>query len=437
MIRQWLWVLFLGMGWSVLAGPDDGQVAVHSRAGGQFVIHGQRQGMGTDLKTVSGPSGGLVLMDPALVVVSCDRIKQSLLRELDMRDHWRGKIHIYINPRRLRSTSVDIQSTFYVDGWQCRIDVPSEMEASRFIRGIVHALLLELANRNPPNFTSEVPLWLSEGLTQILLNTEGNRLVLEPKTRTIRTEVRSDQLASVRVKLLSSTALGFGELSLPGPDLVSSPRWPQFENSACWFVYQLLQLPNGRAALADFISRLAVCLNWQTAFFQSFNFAFGQPLDVEKWWLLCVVDATSRDKWFSFTRTLCLDKLREILQVPVQVRHAADVLPVYSQVSLQEFVEQWRFEVQSSILFNKLTQLEILRLNAPEDLRRLISDYHAAISTYLSNRLGGDQSAHRGPVPLPPQIVVPKLVQQLTDLDLQCQFLRQTSARTSVPGPTN
>jgi hypothetical protein len=429
MICRWMSFLLACFIPSLPAASPDQTVTVRSLGSGQFVVHGPRFGFGTELANAAGPNLGPVSLDPAVLAIGCDRIKQQLLQELASPDRWRGKIHIFINPRQPVNSSIEVQSAFYADGWQGRIDLPARLEADRLIRVVVQALILEIANRAPPNYTAELPLWLTEGLTQFLLNTGGSRLVLEPKTRTIRAEVRSDPLAQVRNRLQAYSSLTFGELSMPGPEHLSQPRWQQYQDSACWLVHQLLQLRQGRQMLADFVSRLAHNLNWQTAFFQSFGDCFERPIDVEKWWLLGIVNGTNRDRWLALMQPVCLEKLQEILQVPVSVRYAPELLPVSSHITLQEFIEQWSLEAQKEVLAGKINQLNLLRLNAPEDLQALITGYQNVLTEYLQLRQNPElQHKTKNYYFLPAPILVPKTVQQLNDLDRQHLVHRQNSA---------
>src|ERR1700744_6213195 len=45
-------------------------------------------------------SPDVVTLQPALLAVSCERVKQALLHELDMRDQWQGKIFVVLRPAR-------------------------------------------------------------------------------------------------------------------------------------------------------------------------------------------------------------------------------------------------------------------------------------------------------------------------------------------------
>lgn len=426
MIRFWILAILASLSTFPQAASLDDMVAVRSRGGGQFIIHGKRLGFGTDLMTVDQPSGGPIQLDPGVVAISCDRIKQELQQTLASPDRWRGKIHVFINSSLPSNHPADIQSSYYADGWQGRIDLPARLEADKLVRAVLHALLLEMANRAPPNYTAELPLWLTEGLTQLLLYTKGNSLILEPRTRTIRTEVHADPLAPVRARLEASSSLSFGELSLPGPEQLSPLHWPRYQDSACWMVNQLLQLPNGRALMAGFISRLALCLNWQTAFFQSYGSFFERPIDVEKWWLLGVINGANRDKWLALVSPVFLDKLQEILQVPVSIRHAAEQIPVLSNITLQEFIEQWNLDAQVAVLSGKIIQLDLLQINAPDVFRPLIAGYHGVLSDYLANRQKIDLPyRNRGAVFLPAPLLIPRTVQQLDELDAKFRLHRQ------------
>ena len=59
---------------------------------GQFLVHSSRSLSGPDLTLTSDSS--LVPLDPARLLVSCERIKQKLLHELGVAGPWRGKIFL-------------------------------------------------------------------------------------------------------------------------------------------------------------------------------------------------------------------------------------------------------------------------------------------------------------------------------------------------------
>jgi hypothetical protein len=420
------------VGYGITARPAEDMVAVRSHGGGQFIVHGAQADLGVVTTGSVAPTGArTVRLDPSLLVVTCDRVKRALMRELDCPDRWRGKIHIYIRPMAA-SAPVSIESLFYSDAWQGRMTVPAQIEASKLVRALVQVLLLEVANRVPGQYTSEIPLWLSEGLTQVLVQGQGPGLVLEGYTRTVRVETRVDPLAAVRARMTNIALLTFNELSYPGPGLVASDRWPSYADTACLLVYELGRLPNGRARLLDFVTALPRHLNWQTAFFKAFSGVFQQPLDVEKWWALAAANLAGRESGLTWSSALSMDKLDAALRVPVQVRHAADLLPLASSVSLQEFLEQWSYETQGPWIQQKVSQLRWLEMNVSPAVAPLVGAYATALEDYLrKRRLPAGTAGHRKATGSQPQVWIQSAMEKLNQLD-QVRLNWRTQSKSSL-----
>jgi hypothetical protein len=272
-----------------------GGVAVHSRSG-QFVIRGPRpQAMITGPGVARFPAGGrapanVVPLDPDLLAVSVERIKQALLRELELPDQWRGRIFVDLHPAGSDEPPVLLTSLFYPDGWQYHLDLVDRLESSTVARAIVGILMLEIANRNAGSQSAELPLWLTEGMTLHLMRSAQTDLVLRPETDLVRQFIRPEPLAAAREYLRGHPPLTFTELSLPTSAQLTGEGWTNFQACAQLLVTELLHLRGGRAGVAILLSRLPQYLNWQTAFLRTFEPFFQKLLDVEKWWAVCVAD---------------------------------------------------------------------------------------------------------------------------------------------------
>jgi hypothetical protein len=290
----------LGMGLFAFGSSPDACAAnagmtVYSRGSGQFVIHGAPSAAPYSAMSEAGLDNAPIRLEPALLAVTCDRVKQALLRELECPDQWRGKIHFFIRFTPVKDAPVAIHSQFYSDGWQAQVEVPDEIQPDKLVRTIVQALLLELANRNPGAGLAEIPLWLTEGLTQLLMRSSGPSLVLQPQTRLLLREVKTDPLQSARVRLRQRRALTFSELSLPTREQLMGELWENYQDCALLLVHELRRRPNGQACLLDMLAQLSQCLNWQTAFYRAFQPYYQQPIDVEKWWAVAVINAAGRE----------------------------------------------------------------------------------------------------------------------------------------------
>src|SRR5579862_3425735 len=71
--------------------------AVIGSVSGQFQVSSRRPSISAHSLQLS-TTPDMITLEPALAAVSCERIKQELLRELGMRDQWQGKIFVIIVP---------------------------------------------------------------------------------------------------------------------------------------------------------------------------------------------------------------------------------------------------------------------------------------------------------------------------------------------------
>ena len=129
--------------------------------GGQFVVRGLPIGSS---KASLNPTNTYVRLDPAVVAVSCERIKQALYDQLHLAREPANTIAISLRPVRNHNDPFDLISVSYKDGWSYRLELPDEVNRSKAVRALVHVMLLEVANRGARKDSVEVPPWLSEGL---------------------------------------------------------------------------------------------------------------------------------------------------------------------------------------------------------------------------------------------------------------------------------
>ena len=124
-------------------------------------------------------------LDPSLLVISCERIKQSLLLTLGRRDQWRGNITLVINPDLPEDQSPVLEGLYNPKGWNYRLTLPSPIEPRLLFRAIVNALLTETANRHAGAQSAEVPLWLVAGLSAHLQADNLPMFLLRPQSRLV------------------------------------------------------------------------------------------------------------------------------------------------------------------------------------------------------------------------------------------------------------
>ncbi len=339
-----------------------------------------------------------IQLEPTLVPVSCERLKQELWRQLEIRGSWQGKISIALQAGRGPDDPIVVFSERFRDGWQYRVELPLLVGKARYLRAMVQVLLLEYANRGAAERAAEPPLWLVEGLAEQLLRSSELTILLPPPkersggmrfTPTIVEARRSNPLEPAHQTLSQSQPLTFEELSWPGAYGINSPEALRYRHSAQLFVTALLGLPEGRACVRRMLELLPRYHNWQFAFLEAFQRHFQRPLDVEKWWSLYQVHFTGRDLTHTWPIQDSWEKLQQALLIPVQVHAATNQVPLGAEVTLQTVLRDWEPERQAPALEAKLRELAHLRVRVALDLAALVNEYCIVLGNYL-------KAGHRG-----------------------------------------
>jgi hypothetical protein len=343
-----------------------------------------------------------VRLEPALLAVSAERIKESLgrelnpeLRGLDLPTPPPGKIFLALHPAQSTDEGVTIVSQRSPGGWDYQVRLPDVLSRTRYLRAMTGVLLLEFANRDPAQRDSaEIPAWLPDGLSQELLATAWQEIILSspnkvvnglPVSRTVKTARGMDSLAGARRVLRDHAVLTFEQLSWPTDAQLSGADGGAYRASAQLFVNELLALKNGPAHLRAMLETLPKFYNWQMAFQTAFRENFPRPLDVEKWWAVQVVSFVARDPGPGWTPAVSRDKLDEILSVPVEMRTASNALPAHAEISLQAVIRNFDRARQVAILQTKLRDLELSQLRLAPPFAVLTGEYRRAIADYLGS----------------------------------------------------
>jgi hypothetical protein len=423
-----------------------GQVVVSSR-GGSFSAPSIE--LGADPR--------MITLQPALLTVSCERIKQEMLRDLDMQDHWRGKIFIVLRP----AASADDQITFsprrFGGNWNCSIEMPEVIDRDRLVVTVVRALLLEIANRNATSSSTEVPEWLAQGLAWQLIGSAEMRLILKPPTATEnglsvnRVDVdltdapnargkstrRMNPLADAIETFRIGSPLTFEELSWPSEEQLSGNAGRLYSASAQLFVSQLLRQKKGPENLQAMLAKLPDYLNWQLAFMEAFHGQFKKPLDVEKWWALEVVQFTGRDLLHLWNREESSKQLDALCRFPIEVK-IGEGPPMRTDITFQTIIRGWSRTRQLQMLQRKLWELNLVRLRISPDFVPLVDDYRMVLSDYYKERNKSPKILRREG--LIPEKALEEAVKQLDELDARRAALRRpnlpmASATGTAPEP--
>jgi hypothetical protein len=220
------------------------------------------------------------------------------------------------------------------------------------------------------------------------------------ESRTIATERGIDPLAYARRVLRDQPALTFEQLCWPTDAQVSGTDGGVYRASAQLFVNELLKLKNGPAQLRAMLPLSSRYYNWQTAFQDAFRADFAQPLDVEKWWELQVINFAAHSPGPAWTPAVSREKLDQILSVAVDFRTASNALPTHAEVSLQAVIRNFDSTRQMAILQIKMRDFELAQFRMARPLAALTAEYRDALADYLGERRETAPAPHFGKLPL-------------------------------------
>lgn len=411
---------------------------------GQFIVRGPVGNQPQSTRLRFGSTDDLLALEPSFLVVSCERIKQAVWRELGVSGSWSGTIFIALRPARDADDTVTVVCNRFRDGWEYQLDMPQPLEKRIFMRTVVQTVLLELANRNAGRRSVEIPQWLTEGLVQQLLaSSEGELMLPTPDkapngmmiTRTVIEKRQTDPLASARQILGKAPPLTLEQLCWPTVAQLAREDGGIYQSSAQLFTSELLNLKNGPACMSAMLGELARCYNWQTAFLRAFRPHFSRMLDVEKWWALQMVNFTGRAPSRLWTLEESRRKLDEILLTPAQVRQTTDQLPLRTELTLQTVIAEWDFARQKSILDDKVSVLDFLRFRLAPELAGLAGEYQNALAGYLDQRAKGAFTLPGSKLPGPTvKGLVRDTVKQLDALDEKRTALKSAPKIAGVVG---
>jgi hypothetical protein len=358
----------------------------------QFVVRGEPQ----HSILAASARDDFAYLDPATLAVTCERVKQAVVREMGWKEPWHGIFYVSIHLMRFDNEPPDIIPIRTDRGWSYRINLPDRIARMQLLETLVEGLLLEFSHRAAHEEQIEFPPWLVEGLTAHLA--EGplagialqSRSLLqlneEPRLRAARTTRHADVDRLLRTNLLAHGALTVDQLNWPEFDDNDQSAADAYHQSAHLFVRELLKMHGGPDALTGTLAMLPQYLNWQTAFLRGFESHFRRMLDVEKWWSLTLMQMRSHDSSALWSSAEAQQKLEEILYTPMEVRLKADEEAHVTPVGLQTVLNDWDFRQQSALLQTKIGQLQMLRLRCTPELAGLADGYRAALQKYLSAR---------------------------------------------------
>lgn len=397
----------------------------------QFVV----RGVPIDTPLAIRPSDGSDQMnlEPATAVVSCERIKENLLRELGAADQWKGKIYLRLHPRLTDEEKVMVDAQSRPEGWVYYVDMPALISRRRFLNSIVQILLFEWANRGAQTTPSELPPWLGEGFAGLLEARGVMSLFAEPFSK--RSEIQRWEVAALelRNRFHATPPLSFDQLSWP-PKNTAVAQADHYRASAHLFVAELLRLDNGPRDLVALVEGLHRHLNWQTTFLKSFASRFSRLVDVEKWWTVAVMHFLGLDESRRMAPEEVMSQLNEILVVPLDVQVQTNRLMNATKATLQQIIPEWEVHRLDPLLFRKIAQLEGLQWRSPQPVAGLVANYRAVLLNFIAQRNAASGTTRSRNEVLPnARIVQNRVIQSLAALDQERARVAATMQTTTAP----
>lgn len=360
---------------------------------GQFFVHDARGAGPSEAATHFGTNSALVVLDPTVLAVSAERIKQLLNRELATAAPWRSRIHLTLYLASAPDSPVTINCESFRDGWEYFVQLPDIMGRREYVRAMTQALLLEFANRNAGTRSADLPTWLIEGFTEQLFTASEMKIVLPAPRKNVNGLMLAfagtngpmqNPLQPARDILRNHPRLTFDDLSWPTDELLRGESFDVYRRSAQLLVTELLKLKDGQNSMRTMLEKLPQYYNWQFAFLDAFS--FQRPLEVEKWWSLHLVNFTQRDVAQYWPVDESWQKLDDALRPAVQIRAGTNDLPVRTDVPLQTIVREWDAPRQNQALKSELNELAVLRYRLAPQFVGIADGYHETIQTYLGEQ---------------------------------------------------
>jgi hypothetical protein len=387
-------------------------------------------------KNPSDTDEASIRLEPSVLVVSCERLKNLFLGELGLDDQWQGSVNLMINPALDQDKRPRLTAIYRPDGWSYNLELPKTLPTRLLVRALVDTLFLELANRGADSQCAEIPFWLVEGMSAQLQSFNLPTFILQPSEQMSGNRVKLEGLDRVRNHLRRHAPLSFQELSWPTEADVDGADSELYRSCSQLFLEQLLQFNDGQRLLREMLRQLPDHLNWQTAFLSAFRAHFQQLLDVEKWWGLSYVDFTKGDLAEPLMAENCWKELQDALDVPVQVHFAAEHMPAEAKITMQEVIAKWSPADATPALERSIDELRFLHLRISPEFRPLVDQYLKVLTGYLNTcrdpRVEWASGKNR---PSILSFLKSDVARQLDALDKQRSTLRITGITTAANTP--
>ncbi len=271
--------------WAVLLGTPKFELQGESlqSTSGQFLTIWVKDRFYTPELTPNQVNQGWVALTPSLVSLTAEQVKTGVLKVLGLEDQWSQRIRIHLSSKLIDQEPFVTLPTRFNNGWGFRVMLYPKIRKDRWIRNLVHVLLLDLINRAGTERMFDPPAWLIDGVWQEMLQTSlvDPSLSLEdvvapgqfsdPGMRFRTWVYNEDATHMAKLTLKTLEPLSLESLLMPESYDFDDIR---YRHSAHLLFHGLLTQVEGVSGMQQFLREMPHFLNWQTTFHRSYHASF-------------------------------------------------------------------------------------------------------------------------------------------------------------------
>ena len=149
------------------------------------------------------------------VVVSAERLKELVLRDLGLKDAWRGQIEIVLDSS-LPTNSESLTLLHGRRGWDYQLLLPKTIHPDDLVLALAQTMLVEIANRNAGDHIAEIPYWVTAGMTAHIEAFNPPTFILKLDSQSAGFfDMKIAGLEAIRAGLRDAAPLTFQQMSWP------------------------------------------------------------------------------------------------------------------------------------------------------------------------------------------------------------------------------
>ena len=369
---------------------------------------------------ISGTNGvpAIVRVNSHSLILFAEETKKRMLRELGTTDLWSGHITLRIMDLPVGTKPVMERQSF-TDRWRYQLTVPEELPSRELLHAMVSLLLEEYAGRYSRK-APRIPLWLTEGFTELLTQKNGVTLFTSLTLNRANILFQPDFMRHSRVVLQNAPPVSYLNLSLPPAELQLGAGLVRYRAHAHLFTAKLLTRTDGARRMQFFIRETNRRANTQHALLAAFD--FKTMLTAEQWWSLEQTRFRNRDAFNRWIPNVAQGHLANLLSVETEIEGGR------KSVTLREYLQTGAHAEHLKVLLPMVQKLMLVEINAPPQLTRITREYRTVLEQYI-----GKPRQPNGPIPqLTPEAHAARrkaAVQSLTLLDTILADLKRAPNR--------